>query len=209
MGWQTNEWRPTAVTRFIEYRDTSATPVFVDTDAGEGVLKGLGNPSGPHALAAELVGSLLADWLGLPTFDFSTITVDPADQLSISSNAMLQPGPAFISRRTRGFAWGGDAKTLDSLANKEDITRLIVLDTWIQNCDRFRPLPPPPRCNIDNVYFARSAGSKRPTVLAMDHSAAFTCGADLNPKLSLNLVPHPRTVLPKLFTLLTASLPRG
>ena len=39
MGWQTKEWRPTAVTRFIKYRDTSATPVFVDTDAGEGVLK--------------------------------------------------------------------------------------------------------------------------------------------------------------------------
>lgn len=181
MGWQTNRWCPTTVTRFIENRQTSASPIFVDTDAGEGVLKGLGNPSGPHALAAELVGSLLAEWMHIPTFDFSIIRVDPLDDLPLATGGSVHPGPAFISRLTPGFAWGGQPDVLHTLANTQDLTRLVVLDTWIRNCDRFRPLPPPPRKNYDNVYLRQP--HRKPELVAMDHSAAFTCGADLTRRL--------------------------
>jgi hypothetical protein len=41
----------------------------VETDAGEGFLKAMGNPESPHVLACELVGTLLAEWLGLPTLE--------------------------------------------------------------------------------------------------------------------------------------------
>ena len=60
-------WRPTTIRRFIESIPTSTNVTRVDTDAGEGFLKPLGNPEGPQVLACDLVGTLLAEWLGLPT----------------------------------------------------------------------------------------------------------------------------------------------
>lgn len=55
-------WHPTIVRRFIESYPTSTNVARVDTDAGEGFLKPMGNPEGPHVLACELVGTMLAQW---------------------------------------------------------------------------------------------------------------------------------------------------
>jgi hypothetical protein len=126
MPFNPQRWTPTTIERFIGSRPTGASIVIVDTDCGEGYLKGLGNESGPHALACELVGSLAADWIGLPTFDFAIIEVDDVDELQLAKGGLVQPGPAFISRRAPGFPWGGDSETLNRLSNRSDLTRLVI-----------------------------------------------------------------------------------
>src|SRR6266496_5515307 len=108
MGWQTNNWIPRTITRHVRSLATSTGVAVVDTDCGEGYLKSLGNPEGPHVLACELVGSLLAEWIGLKTLDFSIITVADDDEIPLGKGGFAEPGPAFISRAVPGFAWGGD-----------------------------------------------------------------------------------------------------
>ena len=68
-------WQPQTILRFIQSIPTSTNVVRVDTDAGEGFLKALCNPEGPHVLACELVGTLLAEWLGLPTLEHALVWV--------------------------------------------------------------------------------------------------------------------------------------
>ena len=54
---------------------------------------------GPHALASELVGTQLADWFGLPTFDYSIIRVETDEiELRFANGQLAQTGPAFITR---------------------------------------------------------------------------------------------------------------
>jgi hypothetical protein len=55
-------WRPTAIVRYVEGLGTSTNVMRVETDAGEGFIKTLGNPEGPHALVSE--------WVGTPTHCF-------------------------------------------------------------------------------------------------------------------------------------------
>jgi hypothetical protein len=177
-------WRPTTIERFIGSRPTGASVVIVDTDCGEGYLKGLGNESGPHALACELVGSLAADWIGLPTLDFGIIEVDEVDELPLAKGGFVQPGPAFISRRALGFSWGGDSETLDRLKNRSDLTKLVIFDTWVRNCDRRSEYGGRIRQNRDNVFIVRSDAGADLSVTAMDHTHAFTCGRDLTIRIS-------------------------
>jgi hypothetical protein len=61
-------WHPQTIKRFVESVPSSTSVVRVETDAGEGFLKAMGNPEGEHVLACELVGTFLAEWLGLPTW---------------------------------------------------------------------------------------------------------------------------------------------
>jgi hypothetical protein len=157
--------------------------VRVDTEQGEGFLKALGNPEGPHALACELVGSQAADWLGLKTFDFSIIQVSTPEDVVISGQRYAEVGPAFISRaENSGFTWGGDASTISSLGDVDDISRLVVLDTWLRNCDRYSP--DGRRINLGNVFLLQKViPSRRLELIAMDFTHSFTCGRPLDRKL--------------------------
>ena len=183
MPWQGNGWTPSTITRYIGSFKTSTGVAVVDTDCGEGYLKALGNPEGPHVLACELVGSCLADWLGLPTLDFTLIEVTSDDEIPLGSGELAQPGPAFISRKVAGFSWGGNTEALLGSANPEDTSRLVAFDTWVLNCDRYRP--DPVRRNPDNVFFVQpSEAGARPRLIAMDHSHTFTCGRELTRRIA-------------------------
>ena len=177
-------WRPQTVLRFVQSFPTSTNVVRVDTDSGEGFLKAMGNPEGPHVLACELVGTLLAEWLGLSTFEHAIVSVTPEDEIPLASGGSAQPGPAFISRAVIGFPWGGNPEALRQVRNPEALSQLVALDTWIRNCDRFRP-PPNLRVNRDNVFLAWESRPERGLVLkAMDHTHAFTCGRNLTLRIS-------------------------
>jgi hypothetical protein len=177
-------WRPRTIHRFIRSYPTSTNVVRVETDAGEGFLKAMGNPEGPHVLACELVGSMLADWLGLPTLDHAIVGVTADDEIPLISGGAAVPGPAFITKAENGFPWGGDEETLTRIRNPEDISRLVILDTWVRNCDRHRP-EPDARENRDNVFLARETAPERALVLkAMDLTHAFTCGRELTPRIN-------------------------
>ena len=89
-----------------------------------------------------------------------------------------------ITRAEDGFPWGGDPKTLVHLQNQGALAKLVILDTWIRNCDRHRP-PPNERVNLDNVFLSRSTDGPSWLLLkAIDHTHAFTCGRELTRRIA-------------------------
>src|SRR5438270_93933 len=117
MPTDSTHWQPRSILRFIQAFNTSAATVLVETDQGEGYLKPLGNTTGPHLLACELVGTELARLFGLPTFDFAIIEVTEDDEIPLHHGRLAQTGPAFITRAERGGTWGGSPDELSKLDN--------------------------------------------------------------------------------------------
>ena len=157
------------------------------TDAGPAYIKAMGNRQGPHPLACELVGTQLARWFGLPTFEFAIITLDATvDEIPFFKGGKAASGPAFVARAASGHVWDGTEKGLEGLVNPEDITRLVVFDTWIRNADRHPPDLAARRPNYDNVFMER-VGDRNPggfRLLAMDHTHCFTAAGELTVKLT-------------------------
>jgi hypothetical protein len=174
-------WQPTEFRRFEASFPTSTSPARIVTDAGKAYLKGLGNPEGPHVLASEWLAANLAKWFGLRTFDFSIMQVREGDEIELRDGAMVLPGSAFVTRAERGNSWGGSAEELQHLINPQDISSLIVFDTWIRNRDRYVPGG---RRHYDNLFLSseRTHGEARELV-AMDHTHAFSNNTELTGKL--------------------------
>jgi len=185
--WMPNtDWRPTALLTVAESVDTSTGATEVDTDAGRAYIKPMGNRQGPHVLATDWVGTHLAKWFGLSTFDIAILTLTADDTFPLPRGYTVRPGPAFAARYEPGESWGRSAQELDELDNPEDITRLVVFDTWTLNCDRRHHDPAARRPNYDNVYLSREGvepGRRR--LIAMDHGLCFIrSGEDLTADLS-------------------------
>lgn len=177
-------WNPTVIRRVEECQDTGSEVVAVVTNDGRGFAKFIGNREGPHVLACEFLGTRMAHHLGLPTFDHSLMDYDGCPEIEFYNGGIAQPGPTWTTRREEGINWSGNADDLKVIANRSDVAKLVVLDTWILNCDRYRPSHPP-RINRNNVFLSREQappGSFR--LVAMDHTHAFTCGRSLKPELS-------------------------
>ena len=182
-------WSPTTVSRVIRTFPTSTSPVLVDTDSGQGFLKAIGNPEGPHALVSEFVGTQLAEWFGLPTFDYTLVELTEDDEIPFSNGELASPGPAFITRKEDGDTWSGNKDQLKLLSNPEDISRLIVFDTWIRNRDRFSTYTQGGvdriRQNTRNVFLSiEGVESGRLGLRAMDHTHCFAVGSSLSKSLS-------------------------
>lgn len=155
------------------------------TDAGPAYIKPLGNRQGPHVLATDWVGTHLARWLGLSTFDISILELQPDDKFRLSRGYEAQPGPAFAARAMQGEPWGNSGLQLDVLVNPEDLTRLVVFDTWTLNCDRHHYDVTIRKPNYDNVFLSSEeveAGKRR--LIAMDHGLCFIrSGEELTTKI--------------------------
>ncbi|SNT11677.1 hypothetical protein SAMN05216374_2759 [Tardiphaga sp. OK246] len=167
------EWRPTLVKRVIEPLRTSTRAAKVATDEGIGFLKGMGNPAGPVALATELVAAELARWLGLKTPPFAIVQLVDLDVPMIERGYMLH-GPAFISKEIDGLTADGGDVFLSRLHNPEDISKLVVFDTWIRNADRCPPDPQNTPYNRDNLFFTPSG--RKFQIVVFDHSHCFVEG---------------------------------
>lgn len=182
-------WSPSIVLRVIKTIPSSTSPVLVDTDAGLGYLKALGNPEGPHALACDFVGTELASWLGLSTFDYSLISLTTEDELPITNGLAIVPSTAFITRSEQGDKWGGSSDQLKLLSNPEEIARLVAFDTWTLNCDRHSTYSSGDllrtRQKADNVFLSTESGEAGKLELrTMDHTCCFTCGRPLSKEVS-------------------------
>lgn len=178
-------WNPTTIRRADKAFKTATDTVRVTTDAGPGYLKALGNHGSPHYLAADLLGTQLASWLGLPTFQWAIVSVTPIDEIAFFDGRHAEPGPAFITREQSGATWGGYAGELDSLVNPADLGRLVLFDTWTRNCDRHPPDLTKRKPNRNNVFLSNEGlpdGQWR--LMAMDHTHCFNCGRDLNAELA-------------------------
>jgi hypothetical protein len=183
-----NNWSPTSILTVFHSVPTSTSPIHVDTDAGQGYLKALGNNEGPHALAREWVGTHPADWFGLRTFDVAILRVTDDDELNLENGKMAESGQAFISRYEIGDSWSGTPLELTQLDNPSDLSRLVVFDTWIRNWDRhslnqiegkeYR------RRNENNGFLSTEQASKGKFILkAIDHTHCFRCEGDLSARI--------------------------
>ena len=156
------------------------------TDAGPAYIKPLGNRQGPHVLATDWVGTHLAKWFGLSTFDIAILQLDADDDFDLPRGAKAKPGPAFASRALPGAPWGKSGLQLEIIVNPEDITRLIIFDTWTLNCDRHHHDLKDRKPNPDNVFLSSEGvdpGKRR--LIAMDHGLCFIrSGEDLTAKLA-------------------------
>lgn len=177
-------WSPTRLQRVEESYDTSMGTTKIKTDATWGYLKALGNRQGPHALACEFVATQLARWFGLSIAEFAILDLPTEVCFDLPRDAKTEPGPAFVSRHVDGATWGGSEAELRSLENAGDITRLVVFDTWVRNCDRHPPDLSTRRPNYANVYLASTDRPTRTRLLAIDHTHCFDCGRDLTARVA-------------------------
>ena len=135
-----DRWRPTTFLRFEEALDTSMGTARIVTDAGRAYVKPMGNRQGPHQLACEWVATQMADWFGLPTFEYALLPVDAeVDEIPFFRGGVAASGPAFVTKAAAGHPWGGAEEELRDLVNPGDVGRLVVFDTWVSNCDRHPP----------------------------------------------------------------------
>lgn len=180
------DWHPTEMLTVADPVRTSTSPAEVDTDAGHAFIKTLGNPQGPHVLATDWVGTHLAKWFGLKTFDIAILELTEDDRFPLAHGHSTEPGPAFAARYEPGGSWNKTSRELDELVNPEDITRLVVFDTWTLNCDRHDNGPTARGPNYDNVYLSTEGvepGKRR--LIAMDQGLCFIrSGEDLTLNLS-------------------------
>ena len=187
MGWALESmWQPRRLLEVAGSVDTSTGATEVNTDAGRAYLKPMGNRQGPHVLATDWVGTHLAKWFGLSTFDIAILTLDADDSFPLPRGYTAQPGPAFATRALPGEPWGQSGLQLNLLVNPEDIGRLVVFDTWTLNCDRHHFDLTVRKPNPDNVFLSSEGvetGKRR--LIAMDHGLCFIrSGEDLTPKLT-------------------------
>ena len=179
-------WNPTRLMAVAGSVDTSTGATEVTTDAGRAYIKPMGNRQGPHVLATDWVGTHLARWLGLSTFDVSILTLTADDTFPLPRGFTAQPGPAFATRALKGEPWGSTDLQIDTIVNPEDVTRFVIFDTWTLNCDRHHYDLTARRPNPDNVFLSSEgvkSGKRR--LIAMDHGLCFIrSGEDLSPKLS-------------------------
>lgn len=177
-------WPPTSFVGFIRGFDTSVGTSEILTDAGPAFIKALGNRGGPHHLASEWVGSNLARWFGLPTFDFAILRLHEGDHVPFVRGGCAAPGPAFVTRSEAGTTWDVNLDQLNALANPQHIGRLIVFDTWVLNWDRHPP-DSSRRPNYGNVYLSEvGAPPGRFLIKAMDHTHCFGCrGGELTRRI--------------------------
>ncbi len=170
-------WSPTRI-RWVNATLASSTGAArVETDQGPAYAKLMGNPEGPQALFCEWVGTRAAAWLGLPTFEIAVVDVSEAALITYADGTKSEAGPAFVAREQIGTTWGGTADELLSIEKPETLAGLVVLDTWLLNCDRYRPDADKPRRNTRNVYLSGDGATKgKFRLVAMDHTHCFACG---------------------------------
>ncbi len=187
MAWTLeSNWHPTQLMEIAGSADTSTGATEVTTDAGRAYIKPMGNRQGPHVLATDWVGTHLAKWFGLSTFEIAILRVETAAVFELPRGAKAEPGPAFVARAEAGDAWGGGSRELETIVNPEDITRLVVFDTWTLNCDRHYFDPAVRRPNYANVFLStEDVEEDRARLIAMDHGLCFIrSGEDLTAKLA-------------------------
>lgn len=129
-------WQPTEIERVTRVLDTSTKPFLAMTDEGAAIVKYIGNPAGADALICELIGSELANMVGLTTPDFAILEI-PSLALPNSPLVQVAPGPAFFSRWVEATSLSPDSTLLKKLRHPNAVAKLVVLDTWLRNKDRF------------------------------------------------------------------------
>lgn len=81
--------------------------------------------------------------------------------------------------------WSGDADELAQLVNPGDITKLIMLDNWVLNSDRYPPPLSSRQPNYDNVFLSTDGlKGKQRRLVAMDFSDCLKPEVSLTPRIA-------------------------
>ena len=180
-------WNPTSILRVIAVHETSTYPARAVTDAGNALIKTASSPEGPHALVREWVGTAMARWLGLPTFDLAILDFPGQPAIEREDDGWrAAPGPAIAIRWVPGgHVWDGTEEGLAEVENLDAAAGLVVLDTWIRNHDRYWVRGDETRCNVRNVFLSdEGARSGKFRLVAMDHTACFRGGQFITRKVA-------------------------
>ncbi len=169
-------WHPTQFQEFSRRLDSSTQVCQITTDAGPAYIKCLGNREGPHAIACDWIGTRLAELMGMPTFDYAILKLEPDDVPFTGGRE--QAGPAMVTRAEDGDTWSKSTHELAKLSNPDDLAKLVVLDTWLRNRDRHSPNGT--RMNLDNVFLSWDRTPGNPTLIAMDFSHAISNGREID-----------------------------
>lgn len=162
--------RPTLVKFEIETYPSSTRPALVETDVGQGYIKGITNPAGTCALVSELIASELGTWFGLNIPAFAIVERCDIDIQMQIIGTRIEP-PCFYSHRIDGaLSFDNTNLILSKLRNKKDISKLIIFDTWIRNSDRFFE----ESSNYDNLLFSRDRETGLYLLNPIDHSHCFS-----------------------------------
>jgi hypothetical protein len=140
---------PTEVLREIERFPSSARPARVETDVGQGFIKGASNPQGLAALISELIAAELGTWLGLAIPPFAVLRTCNIEIPMLNNGSFITP-PCFFSFAVDGETFDGTDGYLKRLSKPEDVAKIIIFDTWIRNADRYNSQDDK---NYDNLLF--------------------------------------------------------
>lgn len=171
-------WNPKSIIQIFRVLGTSTSPVHVETDEGEAILKLPSGCGGPDRLICEFVGTSLARLLDIPTPDFILFRTDPdfVELMLGHDKSMAEEADCFLSRFEHGVRpmLPGVVK---EIRNKEVLTQLVFLDTWIRNEDRyFKKTDQSSSRHASNVFLVENGQKKEPyDIKAIDHSEAFKC----------------------------------
>ena len=183
-------WNPTRILSLHRSVGSSTEPVRVETDQGGAYAKFPGNPAGTHTLTCEIIGGLAARFLGLRTFESAVIKVDERELVQFESGQFADAGSVYLSKYWDGMPWDGESETLKEVQNHRDAVGFIVLDTWLQNCDRYRAHGSNPIDRPDNIFLGRAAATGNKAhfeMVAMDHTHIMTCGRALTSFVTDNM----------------------
>lgn len=171
--------------------NTSSQPALCRTECGRIYVKAMNTWGTPHVLVCEMVATRMANWLDMPTLWWGIVEMTdeaPIDYLDGSSSLS---GPAFATLEVGGRAWAGHVSDLeDNLQNTEDIAKLVTLDTWTLNTDRYAKVfdginrPQRQRHNTGNVFFCDCAKKGKYRLVAMDQGHCFSGGRELSMNLA-------------------------
>lgn len=166
------EWKPKRVERVVRVMQSSTMALHVETDEGPAILKYMGNPQGDVALCCELIGTELANAVGLTTPPFAIVSVP---SLTVPGYPLVQvgAGPAFLSRweTSAALSTAAQPKLLEALRNPDDVSTLVAFDTWVRNKDRFTAADDGQGVeNRENLLFRQD--KRKSQMIVIDHSHA-------------------------------------
>lgn len=165
-------WQPKSIERITGALDTSTKPLRVMTDEGPAIVKYMGNQAGLEVLICELIGTELANRIGLVTPDFALVNI-AALQLPDHPLVKIEQGPAFFSRWEEATSLSPRSTLLGNLRNPGDIAKLVSFDTWLRNKDRFDDGAAGGfgNENFDNLLLRPD--KRKVQLLVIDHTHAF------------------------------------
>jgi hypothetical protein len=164
-------WQPMSIISIVKVLGSSTSPVLVRTDTDDQAILKLPYECGhENALVCEYISSRLAQLLNIPIPDFCCIRTD--DYFDEIAQELCKIGSAqsygFLSRYEK--ARTPNSNSILKIGNILDITKIIFLDTWIRNPDRYDTSP-----NWNNLLLVDIEENNRKTTIlkVIDHERAF------------------------------------